>query len=60
MMSAYETIMREAKIERHRECTYDNRNTETLLAEYRATIDVLRLEVQRLRTAMKETVRYEA
>ena len=57
MLSAYDTIMREAKIERRLECTYDNRNPEALISEYRATIDVLRMEVQRLRQAVKDSCR---
>lgn len=57
MLTTYDRLMHEAKIRRQREATYDNRNPDVLLAEYRATIDCLRWEVQRLRQAVKDSCR---
>ena len=57
MLTTYDALMHEARVTRQREATYDNRDPQVLLAEYRATIDVLRWEVQRLRQAVKDSLR---
>ena len=55
MLSTYDRLMQDTKVTRTRECTVDNRHPDVLLAEYRATIELLRWEVQRLRQATKDT-----
>ena len=52
--STYDRLIHESKVQRSREATYDNRDPQVLLAEYRAMIDVLRWEIERLKRAGKE------
>ena len=47
--STYDRLIHESKVRRSREATYDNRDPQVLLAEYRAMIDVLRWEIERLK-----------
>ena len=54
LLSTYDRIMHESKVWRSREATYDNRDPRVLLREYRATIDVLRWEIQRLTAALEQ------
>ena len=54
MWTTYDRLMHEAKMTRHREATYDNRDPRVLLREYSATIDVLRWKIQRLTEALKQ------
>ena len=54
MWSTYDRLIHESKVRRSREATYDNRDPQVLLAEYRAMIDVLRWEIERLKRAGKE------
>ena len=54
MLTTYERLLHEAKMTRHREATYDNRDPRVLLREYAATIDVLRWEIQRLTAALEQ------
>ncbi len=55
MLTTYQRLMDDQRVTRHREATVDNRPAEVLIAEYRATIEVLRWEIAKLRQATQQT-----